>query len=83
MKYKKMLKQLKALLSEKEHQKKEQCDELRGLLKTLKQKEKSLKAKLEGIEDQVQREKLEKRIGIIHAQRKKGLKALKSMKHCQ
>lgn len=83
MKYKKMLEQLKALLSEKEQKKKEQCDELRWLLKTLKQKEKNLKAKLDGIDDKAQREKLEKRIGIIHAQRKKGIKALKSMKHCQ
>ncbi len=81
MKYKKLLKQLKTLLSEEEHDKKAQCKELKKLLKLLKKKEKSLKARLEEASDEKQREKLRKRIGILHAQRKKGVAALKAMTH--
>ncbi len=83
MKYKKMLKRLKELLSEEAQQKKAQCKELKRLLKLLKKKEKALRERLEHETGEKQREKLKKRIAVLHAQRKKGLEALKAMQHCK
>ncbi len=83
MKYKKMLKRVKELLSGEAQQKKARCKELKRLLKLLKKKEASLCERLEHETSEKQREKLKKRIAVLHAQRKKGLEQLEAMQRCR
>ena len=56
-----------------------QADSLRAVLDKLKQKESSLKSKLQTEHDVDVRAKLEKKLKLVHSQRKKGVLLLKSL----
>jgi predicted nucleic acid-binding Zn-ribbon protein len=79
MKPSKLVKKLKGLLNFEEQKRQRHRDELQQLLKQMKKKEKSLKEKLAAETDPSRRNRLEKEVGILHAQRKKGLKVFKAL----
>ncbi|HFD88086.1 MAG TPA: hypothetical protein ENJ35_10485 [Gammaproteobacteria bacterium] len=79
MKPSKLVKKLKALLSNKEQKRKKHRKELKELLKRMKKKEKVLQESLATETDQAMKDRIDKEISILHAQRKKGLKVLKSL----
>ena len=80
---KKILKKLAALLDMEAETNKKYQQKLKTLLKNLKAKEKKLKNKLEASESELERERLEKELNIVHSQRMKGIDALrKSKKNC-
>jgi hypothetical protein len=58
---------------------KKKADELKKVIKKLRKKEKELIAESEKVGSGKKRDMLRKRIDILHAQRKKGLKALKKI----
>ncbi|MBW1751451.1 MAG: hypothetical protein JRJ37_12405, partial [Deltaproteobacteria bacterium] len=60
-------------------QRKKKADELKKVIKRLRKKEKDLIAESEKVGNGKKRDMLRKRIDILHAQRKKGLKALKKI----
>ena len=60
-------------------QRKKKADELKKVIKKLRKKEKDLIAESEKVGNGKKRNMLRKRIDILHAQRKKGLKALKEI----
>jgi hypothetical protein len=59
---------------------KKKANELKVIIEKLKKKEKTLLAESQKAGKGKKRETLEKRCVILHAQRKKGLKALKKIK---
>lgn len=79
MKYHRLLKKIKEYLDIGDLKKEKQRDALKELLKEMSKKEKSLRQKLETENDKQEREKLNKRIAVLHAQREKGVKLLKSL----
>ena len=58
---------------------KKKAEELKTVIKKLRKKEKELIAESEMVGNGKKRDMLKKRIDILHAQRKKGLKALKKI----
>lgn len=75
----KLLKQIKNYLDLGAKQRKKKADELKKVIKKLRKKEKDLIAESEKVGNGKKRDMLRKRIDILHAQRKKGLKALKKI----
>ena len=75
----KLLKQLKNYLDLGAKRRKKKADELKKVIKKLRKKEKDLIAESEKVGNGKKRDMLRKRIEILHAQRKKGLKALKKI----
>jgi hypothetical protein len=75
----KLLKQMKNYLDLGAKQRKRKADELKKVIKKLRKKEKDLIAESEKVGNGKKRDMLRKRIDILHAQRKKGLKALKKI----
>ena len=75
----KLLKQLKNYLDLGAKRRKKKADELKKVIKKLRKKEKDLIAESEKVGNGKKRDMLRKRIDILHAQRKKGLKALKKI----
>lgn len=75
----KLLKQLKNFLDLGAKNRKKKADELKKVIKKLRKKEKELLAESEKVGNGKKRDMLGKRIDILHAQRKKGLKALKKI----
>lgn len=75
----KLLKQMKNYLDLGAKQRKKKADELKKVIKKLRKKEKDLIAESEKVGNGKKRDMLRKRIDILHAQRKKGLKALKKI----
>jgi hypothetical protein len=76
----KLLKRIDAFLNLSAKRRKKKADELKAIIKKLKKKEKALIAEYRKTGKGKKRETLEKRCIILHAQRKKGLKALKKIK---
>ena len=75
----KLLKQLKNFLDLGAKHRKTKADELKKVIKKLRKKEKELLAECDMVGNGKKRDMLTKRIDILHAQRKKGLKALKKI----
>ncbi len=75
----KLLKQLKNFLDLGAKHRKTKADELKKVIRKLRKKEKELIAESEKVGNSKKRDMLGKRIDILHAQRKKGLKALKKI----
>ena len=75
----KLLKQMKNYLDLGAKHRKKKADELKQVIKKLRKKEKELIAESEKVGNGKKRDMLRKRIDILHAQRKKGLKALKKI----
>ena len=75
----KLLKQMKNYLDLGAKHRKKKADELKKVIKKLRKKEKDLIAESEKVGNGKKRNMLRKRIDILHAQRKKGLKALKKI----
>ena len=71
---------LEAYLDLSAKRRKKKADELKAIIGKLKKKEKALIAQSQKAGKGKKRETLEKRCVILHAQRKKGLKALKKIK---
>ena len=80
MKEKKLLDRLEAYLDLGAKNRKKKADELKKVLKKIRKKEKDLIAECSKAGKSKKSEMLEKHIMILHAQRKKGLKALKKIK---
>ena len=75
-----LLTRLQAYLDLGTKRRKKKADELEIVISKIKKKEKALLAECRNTGKGKKREMLEKRILILHAQRKKGLKALKKIK---
>ena len=75
----KLLKQMKNYLDLGAKHRKKKADELKKVIKKLRKKEKELLTESETPGNGKKRDMLRKRIDILHAQRKKGLKALKKI----
>jgi hypothetical protein len=75
-----LLSRLEAYLDLNAKRRKKKADELKAIIEKLKKKEKALIAESQKAGKGKKRETLEKRCRILHAQRKKGLKALKKIK---
>jgi len=76
----KLLTRLEAYLNLGAKSRKKKRDELKKVIRKLKKKEKELIAECSDTGKGKKSEVLEKRIMILHAQRQKGLKALKKIK---
>jgi len=76
----KLLTRLEGYLDLGAKRRKKKADELKVIIGKLKKKEKALIAECRKAGKRKKRETLEKRCLILHAQRKKGLKALKKIK---
>jgi hypothetical protein len=76
---KNLLTRLEDYLNLNAKRRKKKADELKAIIGKLKKKEKELIAESQKAGKGKKRESLEKRCTILHAQRKKGLKALKKI----
>jgi len=77
VKVKKQLKLLREFLDSDLRKKRKQRLKLQGLLKRMKHKERNLKAFLRSETDAHRKTRLKHEIEVLHAQRKKGIAALK------
>jgi hypothetical protein len=75
-----LLTRLEAYLNLSAKRRKKKANELKAIIGKLKKKEKALIAEYQKAGKSKKRGTLEKRCIILHAQRKKGLKALKKIK---
>ncbi len=80
MKSKKLLGKLNRLLGLGDNAEEKHVKKLRKVLKTLKEKQDSLKLKLETTEGESERRKLKQKIEVIQRQREKGVEVYKGMK---
>ena len=79
MKHKKLLKSLAKVLDMEGRKQRKHRDELKALLKELKKKKVELEQKILLEKDERKLNRLGKELGIINAQRLKGLKALQDL----
>lgn len=79
MKLKRLVKRLEAFLDADSRGRREHRDDMKKLLKKMKLKEKSLAEKALGEFDEERLRRLRKEIEMVHAQRKKGVDALKKL----
>lgn len=77
MKTSKLLKRVEIYLDFDKKKQQNCMDSIKVILKKLKKKHRLLKEKLVSENDSIKREQLQKECDVIHAQRHKGLKALK------
>ncbi len=80
MKISKLIEKADSYLSSDGRKRKSKKKFLKHVIKELKKHEKELKARLEKEKCGPTRKRLAKEIALVHAQRKKGLKNLKSLK---
>ncbi|MDM8547974.1 hypothetical protein [Candidatus Venteria ishoeyi] len=80
MKTPKLLKSVKRFLSADKNKQGAKIKCFKDILKKLKKKETALKNKLEQERDDKKRNELKKNIAVVHAQRYKGLEAIKKIK---
>ena len=76
----KLLNRLRSYLDLGAKRRKKKADELGKVIQKIKKKEKALVTECRKIGKGKKRDMLRKRIAILHAQRKKGLKALKKIR---
>ena len=79
MKLKKLIRKLEDYLDADSRERKEHRDEMKTLLQKMKTKEKNLAAKALVEFDENKLATLRKQIDMVHAQRKKGISALKEL----
>ena len=79
MKINKLMRKLQEFLDADSRERKEHRKDMKILLHKLKVKEKSLAAKTVGEFDEEKLERLHKEIEMVHAQRNKGINALKEL----
>lgn len=79
MKLKKLLQKVEDFLNAEERARVQQMNSMREVLDALKQKERDLKAQAKDEKDPDERANFEKKREVVHAQRKKGLAALKAL----
>ena len=75
----KLLNRLEVFLGLDAKRRKKKADELEKVISKIRKKEKALVIECRNTEKGKKRKMLEKRIAILHAQRKKGQKALKTI----
>jgi len=75
----KLLKRIDAYFNLNAKRRRKKAKELKAIIGKLKKKEKALTAEYRKTDNAKQRETLKKRCLILHAKRKKGLKALKKI----
>jgi hypothetical protein len=80
MKTKKLLARLKTYMDADQRAQVKQADALKDVLAKLKKKERQLRDKVADCDDDQARKKLELKLAVCHAQRKKGLALLKQIK---
>ena len=80
MKAPKMLKIVKRFLSADKEKQYEHTKCFNDVLKKLKKKENTLKHKLKNENNEKNRKEIKKELAIVHAQRRKGIEALKKLK---
>lgn len=83
MKLNKLMRKLQVFLDADSRERKDHRKDMKILLHKLKLKEKSLAAKAVGEFEEEQLERLHKEIDMVHAQRKKGINALKGLNEKQ
>lgn len=81
MKSPKLLKKVKRFLSADEEKQYEQSKCFKDVLKKLKKKENHLKNKLKKETNEKNQKQIKKELAIVHAQRKKGIEAIKKLKN--
>jgi predicted nucleic acid-binding Zn-ribbon protein len=79
MKTKKLVQELKALLSADQRAQIAQADSLEELLKKLQKKKANLREKLDGEKDEAERRELTRKLEVLEAQRAKGEKLAKEL----
>lgn len=77
MKQKKLLEKLKAFFDSDARERDKQKSDIKDILKKLKKKERNLKEKFDAEDDVEKRNRIQQKIGVIYAQRKKGIKLIK------
>lgn len=80
MKTKKIQSRLKNLLNSNRRAQIKQADAIKELLAKLRKKERNLRDKLSNCKDPEESKKLQVKIAVCHAQRKKGIVLLKEIK---
>jgi len=80
MKTPKLMKKAEELLNAKKSKQRAEKECLKEILGKLKKRTKKLREKLKTEKNQDEIERIQRDLAIIHAQRKKGLKTLKSLK---
>lgn len=77
MKQKKLLEKLKIFFDSDAREREKQKSDIKDILKKLKKKERNLKEKLDTESDPEKSNRLQQKIDVIYAQRKKGIKLIK------
>ena len=80
MKMRKILQKVQDFLDADSRSQQQQKDSISEVLEKLKEKEKKLQDELAQCEDSNERDKLERKVAVCHAQRKKGLAILKQLR---
>lgn len=80
MKYQKLLKKLKDILSAKRQAQLEKYSSLKKVLKALRAEQKKLEEEIDGDIDDETRQEITSKLKVISKQRKKGLKVLQELK---
>jgi len=79
VKLKKLIKKAEAFLDSEERDRQEKKKYLKQVLRKLSKHEKRLKARLEDAANEEEKARLEKKLTLTHAQRKKGVRLLSEM----
>ncbi len=77
MKQKKLLEKLKEFFDSDTRERKKQRSDVKDILKKLKKRERHLKEKLEDEKDEEKRNRIQQKIDVVYAQRKKGIALIK------
>ncbi len=77
MKQKKLLEKLKTFFDSSAREREKQKSDVKNILKKLKKRERNLKKKLDSEDDVDKRNSIQKKIDVVYAQRKKGIKLIK------
>lgn len=81
MKIRKQIRRLHEIVREDARERRAHRDELKHLLGRMRFKERSLLERLEAVPDQRSRDELQRKIDMLHAQRRKGILALRESAH--
>ena len=80
MKLKKALNKLSDYLNAQKREQLEEYDSIKKVLKKLKKKRDHLREQIDKSDDEFERERLQKKLDVLTAQRQKGLQLLKDLK---
>ncbi len=79
MKAHELLERLAGFLDAGKRERRARADSMKDVLRKLKKKERSIEEKIRHEGDARERERLERKLGVVHAQRKKGVRALRKL----